>query len=262
MRTRAEASATLDVRPPEPARLSDQVEAQIEDLIVAGEFAVGTRLPGERALFQRFAVSRTVIREAISRLESRGLLRVYPSRGTYVTGTPEWGVKAQWQSWVARDSDKLLAILEVRECLEIRAAALATERASDDDLAELRLAHLNFEQQCARGSLADMSHWDKMFHHQLAACSRNTVLTSFVQNVNDVIMSRRRSILADPAVASRSLEQHRRIVDAVEARDGVQAMRAVAEHIASTRETIAGLANVLQPSPDGASAEPTPPSAA
>jgi GntR family transcriptional repressor for pyruvate dehydrogenase complex len=249
VRTRADSSGTLDFKPPEPTRLSHQVEAQIEDLIVAGEFAVGTRLPGERALLQRFSVSRTVIREAISRLESRGMLRVYPSRGTYVTGTPEWGVKAQWQSWVARDSGKLLAILEVRECLEVRAAALAVERATDDDLAELRLVHLNFEQQCVRESVADMSHWDKVFHHQLATCSHNSVLASFVQNVNDVV-SQRRSILADPTVARRSLEQHGRIVDAVEARDQERAMRAVSEHIASTRDTIIRLrAESVTPGP-------------
>lgn len=253
MPSRTDASAALAFKPPAPGRLSDQVEAQIERLIVTGEFAVGTRLPGERALLERFSVSRTVIREAISRLESRGLLRVYPSKGTYVTGTPEWGVKAQWHSWVARDSSKLLAILEVRECLEVRAAALAIERADDDDLAELRLAHLNFEQQCARESLADMSHWDKIFHHQLATCSHNSVLASFVRNVNEVIVSQRRSILADPAVARRSLDQHRRIVEAVEARDAERAMRAVAEHIASTRETIAHLSDVDAPSRGGAS---------
>lgn len=247
MRPRGEASTALVLKPPEAARLSDQVETQIEDLIVAGEFAVGTRLPGERGLLRRFSVSRPVIREAISRLESRGLLRVYPSKGTYVTGTPEWGVKAQWQAWVARDSDKLLAILEVRECLEVRAAALATERASDDDLAELRLAHLNFEQQCERQSLSDMSHWDKMFHLQLAACSRNSVLASYVQNANDVILSQRRSTLADPAVARRSLVQHLAILEAVEARDRERAMRAVADHIASTRETIARLGEMGPP---------------
>ena len=247
MRTRSETSATPAVRPPEPARLSDQVETQIEDQIVSGEFPVGARLPGERALLQRFSVSRTVIREAISRLESRGLLRVYPSRGTFVTGTPEWGVKAQWQSWIARDSDKVLALLEVRECLETRAAVLASERATDDDLAELRLAHMNFEQQCERGSLADMSHWDKMFHLALAACARNEVLSSFVQSVNAVVMSQRRSTLADPAVARRSLEQHRRILEAVEARDGERARQAVADHIASTRETITRLAKAGDP---------------
>lgn len=250
MPPRALKPSELTVRPPEPGRLSDEVEAQIEDLIVAGEFAVGTRLPGERALLQRFSVSRTVIREAISRLEARGLLRVYPSSGTYVTGTPEWGVKAQWQSWVARDRGKLLAILEVRECLETGAAALAAERASDIDLAELRLVHLNFEQQIARASLADMSHWDKLFHHQLAICSGNTVLASFVQNVNDVIGSARRSILADPAVAASSLAQHGRIVDALEARDPERAMLAVAEHIHSTRERIASLAEDELPDQD------------
>jgi GntR family transcriptional regulator, transcriptional repressor for pyruvate dehydrogenase complex len=249
MRMRAE---PLAVRPPEAARLSDQVETQIEDLIVSGDFAVGTRLPGERALLQRFSVSRTVIREAISRLESRGLLRVYPSSGTYVTGTPEWGVKAQWQSWMARDSDKLLAILEVRECLETRAAALATRRATDEEIAELRLAHLNFEQQVERESVPDMSHWDKVFHLRLATCSGNSVLASFVQNVNNVITSQRRSILADAAVAHRSLAQHGRIVEAIEARDAERAIGAVAEHLESTRATIAHLAEIARPSGDGA----------
>ena len=246
MRTRDEPPA---VRPPDSVRLVHQVESQLEDLIVSGEFGVGSRLPGERPLLQRFSVSRPVIREAISRLESRGLLRVYPSSGTYVTGTPEWGVKAQWQSWVARDTEKLLDILEVREALETRAAALAAERASDHDVAELRLAQLNFAQLVARGSLADMSHWDKIFHHQLAICSGNTVLASFVQNVNDVMVSQRRSILADPAVARRSLEHHERIVAAIEARDAARAISAVADHIGGTRRTIAELA-ALDGSPE------------
>ncbi len=260
MRPRAQSPLQLAVRSPEPARLSDAVEAQIEDLIVSGELAVGSRLPSERALLQQFSVSRSVIREAISRLESRGIIRAYPSSGTYVTGTPEWGVKAHWQSWVARDRGKLLAILEVRECLETRAAALAAERASDIELAELRLAHLNFEQQCARGSVADMSQWDKLFHHQLGICSGNTVLAGFVQNVNDVIGAPRRSILADPAVASRSLAEHARIADAVEARDPERAMLAVAEHIQSTCDRIARLAEAEQPSQEAGAPAPRAPS--
>jgi GntR family transcriptional repressor for pyruvate dehydrogenase complex len=97
-----------------------------------------------------------------------------------------------------------------------------------------------------------MSHWDKMFHYALAACSRNEVLASFVKNANDVVMSLRRSTLADPAVARRSLEQHRRILEAVESRDAERAMQAVADHIASTRETISRLAKAKDgpPQPD------------
>ena len=70
---------------PSEDRLAHQVEAKIEDLIAAGEYAVGSRLPGERELMKRLEVSRPVVREAIGRLESRGLLRVYPSKGTFVT---------------------------------------------------------------------------------------------------------------------------------------------------------------------------------
>lgn len=224
--------------PPEK-RLSDQVEARLEEMIAGGEFGVGSRLPGERALMKRLNVSRPVVRGAIGRLESRGLLRVYPSKGTFVTGTPEWGVKAQWQSWVARDRGKLLALLEVRECLEVRAAALATERASESQLAELRLAQLSFEQQFERGALADMSHWDKVFHHQIGVCSGNPVLASFIENVNETIRSARRSTLADRGAAQRSLGEHRRIIEAMEHREAPEAMRAISDHMASTRDTVA-----------------------
>ena len=78
------------------------------------------------------------------------------------------------------------------------------------------------------------------------------MLASFVQNANDVVMSLRRSTRADPAVARRSLEQHSRILEAVESRDADRAMQAVADHIASTRETITRMAKAgdAPPKPD------------
>ncbi len=228
--------------PPEPLRLSEQVESRLEEMIATGELEVGSRLPGERELMKRLSVSRPVVREAIKRLESRGIVRVYPSRGTFVTGTPEWGIRAQWQSWVAKDREKLMSVLEVRESLEVRAAALAVERGSDEDLAELRLAHLSFEQQCERGSVADLNHWDKVFHHRLAAASGNPVLASFVQNLNETLSSSRRSTLATTEGAQQSCEEHARILHAVEARDADAAMLAVTEHLSRVRRDIARIA--------------------
>jgi DNA-binding FadR family transcriptional regulator len=222
--------------PPASTRLSDKIERDLEDLIASGEFQVGSRLPGERLLMQRLSASRPVIREAITRLESRGLLRVYPSRGTFVTGTPEWGIKAQWQSWVAKDRSKVLSLLEVRESLEILAAQLAAERASESEIAELRLVHTCFEQQVTRGNVSDMSHWDKLFHYQLAVCSGNEVLASFVQNANDTIVTQRRSLLAAPGTAVRSLAEHAQILEAVERHQPNEAVAAVRTHISSSRE--------------------------
>ena len=83
-----------------------------------------------------------------------------------------------------------------------------------------------------------MSHWDKVFHYQIAVCSGNPVLASFIENVNETIRSARRSTLANPEVAQRSLEEHRAIVEAMERRDAPAAMVGVSTHISSTRRTI------------------------
>ena len=197
---------------------------------------MGSRIPGERLLMQRLSASRPVIREAITCLESRGLVRVYPSKGTFVTGTPEWGIKAQWQSWVAKGRSKVLSLLEVRESLEILAAQLAAERASEREIAESGLVHTCFEQQVNRGSESDMSRWDKLFHYQLAVCSGNEVLASFIQNANDTIVTQRRPLLAAPGTAVRSLAEHAQILEAVERHQPNEAVAAVRAHISSSRE--------------------------
>jgi GntR family transcriptional regulator, transcriptional repressor for pyruvate dehydrogenase complex len=226
------------IHPPEDVPLSDRVEAALETMIIEGQLAVGSRLPGERVLMARLGVSRPVVREAISRLKSRGLLRVYPSRGTFVTGTPEWGVGSQWQSWMAGDRERALNFHEVAACLTERAAALAAERSSDADLAELRLAHLCFEQQCERGNVADIVHWDKVFHYRLAICSGNPVLASFVKDVHDAMKASHRSTLAERPTTQLSLQEHAEILAAVEARDPERAVRAATAHNDRARREI------------------------
>lgn len=217
--------------PLEATRLSDQAESRIEDLIARGDLKVGHQLPGERELVNRLGVSRNVVREAIGRLESRGILRVQAGRGTFVTGTPDSALNGRWQTWVAGDRDKVLAMLEVRETLEVRGAGWAVERATAADLTELRRAHQQFERVVGAGTTNEISMADKLFHYQLALAAHNNVLTSFVQNINETISASRRSILAQPEGAQRSLEDHRLILEKVLARDREGAMAAVAAHI-------------------------------
>jgi GntR family transcriptional regulator, transcriptional repressor for pyruvate dehydrogenase complex len=226
------------IHPPEDAPLSDRVEAALEAMIIDGQLAVGSKLPGERILMARLGVSRPVVREAISRLKSRGLLRVYPSRGTFVTGTPEWGVGSQWQSWMAGDRERALNFHDVAACLTVLAAELAAAGTSDADLAELRLAHMCFEQQCERGSVADIVHWDKVFHYRLAVCSGNPVLAAFVKDIHDAMKASHRSTLADRKTTQLSLREHAEILAAVEARDPERAGRAAVAHNDRARREI------------------------
>jgi GntR family transcriptional regulator, transcriptional repressor for pyruvate dehydrogenase complex len=224
--------------PPGSVPQTDRVEQALEEMIVTGQLEVGSRLPGERTLMERLGVSRPVVREAIGRLKGRGLLRVYPSRGTFVTGTPEWGIDAQWQSWMAGDRERALMLNEVSACLNSRAAELAAQRCSEADLAELRLANTCFAQQCERGAVPDIIHWDRVFHYRLALCSGNPVLASFVKDIHDAMKATHRSTLADPHTTRASLTEHAEIVAAIEARDPERAMRAVSVHEARSRDEI------------------------
>jgi len=225
-------------QPPDALPLVDRIEAALEEMIVKGDLSVGTRLPGERTLMQRLGVSRPVVREAISRLKSRGLLRVYPSKGTFVTGTPEWGVDSQWQSWMVGDRERALAMSEVADCLNVRAAELAALRAGEADLAELRLAHECFEQQCERRNVPDIVHWDKVFHHRVAVCAGNPVLVSFLKQIHEAMKATHRSTLAAPSTTERSLGEHRELLAAIEARDSARAARAALAHADSARREI------------------------
>ncbi len=217
--------------PLEATRLSDQAESMIAEQITRGDLKVGQQLPGERELVNRLGVSRTVVREAIGRLESRGILRVHAGRGTFVTGTADSALNGRWQTWVGGDLEKVLTMLEVRETLEAKAAGWAVDRATEAEVVELRLAYEAFERAVGGGSTNDLSMADKLFHYRLALAAHNSVLTSFVQTINETIAASRRSILAQPAGALRSLKDHRLILERVEARDRDGAMAAVAAHI-------------------------------
>ena len=217
--------------PLEAMRLSDQAEALIEQLITSGELQIGAQLPGERELVDRLGVSRTVVREAVGRLASRGILRVQAGKGTFVTGTASSALNERWQAWLGGDRDKVRAMLEVRETLETKGAAWAAERATRSDIEELRRSHKDFERCVAGGNITDISHADKLFHYRLAVCAHNEVLSSFVQNINESISSNRRSVLAAPGGAAKSLREHQEILLAIEARNEKRAMRAVARHI-------------------------------
>src|SRR5258708_31243001 len=92
--------------PLEATRLSDQAESLIEELITNGELKVGARLPGERELVNRLGVSRTVVREAIGRLASRGILHVQAGKGTFGTGTASLPFNIPWPAWLGGGLEK------------------------------------------------------------------------------------------------------------------------------------------------------------
>src|SRR5688500_20171323 len=112
--------------PPVKTR-SQHVVAGLKDKILSGDLAPGTKLPSEAELVEEYAVSRTVVREAVSRLQAEGLVETFQGRGSFVLAVPEPSAFALEPSAIRNHHD-VLAMIDFRMGVETEAAGLAAAR--------------------------------------------------------------------------------------------------------------------------------------
>ncbi|MGJ8546181.1 MAG: FadR/GntR family transcriptional regulator [Sulfitobacter sp.] len=130
--------------------LSDQVTEALRDNVMNGDWPVGSMIPSESRLAQNLEVSRTVIREAVSRLKAEGILSSQQGRGALVSSDrPQMGFAIDKQD--VESLRKLRQILDLRSGVEIEAAALAAERGSDLARAEVMAAARAFADAAGGG---------------------------------------------------------------------------------------------------------------
>ncbi|WP_421504404.1 pyruvate dehydrogenase complex transcriptional repressor PdhR [Edwardsiella piscicida] len=157
-------------------KLSDVIEQQLEYLILEGTLRPGEKLPPERELAKQFDVSRPSLREAIQRLEAKGLLLRRQGGGTFVQAN-------LWQSFsdplaelLAAHPESQYDLLETRHALEGIAAYYAALRSTDEDFVRLRECHLAIESAQAAGDLDGEA--DAVMQYQVAVteAAHNAVL--------------------------------------------------------------------------------------
>src|SRR5262245_55853004 len=129
----------LRIKPVERHSLVDAVVSRIREVIEQGRLRAGDRLPTEAELSEQLGVSRTVVREAVSQLESLGLLSVQRGRGMFVgDGSGLAGCVKILRTAMALSPGELVRFTEFRTAVECYAARLAAERATPEDLADLK----------------------------------------------------------------------------------------------------------------------------
>ena len=204
-------------------RIADTIAAEI----ASGAYQPGTRLPAERDLAERFAVSRPTIREAMIALEIRGLVGARKGSGIYVSATPpEPGP-------IAAELDVgAFELIEARTLFESEAAALAAAAIDADQLAELRTLLAEMQQERGTDAAFDA---DKRFHIAIAAATGNSLVISVVEMLWAVreqsplcvhMFARARRKGLTPRV-----NEHELIVDALAQRDPQQARDAMRAHL-------------------------------
>ena len=167
-----------------PGTLADRVTGVLLQKIKSGEFAVDARLPSELALAQRFAVSRTVIREAVSRLKSEGLVEARQGSGTVVLAP---SITAPFRIDVdLNDSmQAVLRVIELRRGLEADMAALAAERRTEVQNKHIKQALLAIDKAVAAGR--DGVEEDLAFHAAISHATGNPLYTSLLQFLSQFI---------------------------------------------------------------------------
>jgi GntR family transcriptional repressor for pyruvate dehydrogenase complex len=206
--------------------LHELVARRVLSHIVQHDLAEGDRLPGERELARRLAVSRTSVRQAIAGLTEAGVLASRHGGGTYVVRLDP---DAEPLASVPARHARLHSVHEARRVLEVPAAALAAARRSEKDIEAMCCALELMASEIAAGGIGTRG--AAAFHAAVIAAAQNPTLCELMAHIEPDVDETRSDSLSQKDRPLRSLEDHRRIAAAIESQDPEASAAAMQQHL-------------------------------
>lgn len=214
--------------------LKDKVYEALKEAITSMDIYSSPQPPklDERKLAEELGVSRTPVREAISRLEQEGLVQTIPRRGAFV---------------VRKSKTEILEMICVWAALEGMAARLATKHATDTELASLRKLFTTFDDTDeTRAHIDEYSETNIEFHQAIMRLSKCELLIDIAEGLFIHMRSIRSQTIKERNRASQSIIDHMRIIEALENRNTDLAERLVREHALNLAEHVKQYADYLE----------------
>ncbi|CAN5174813.1 transcriptional regulator NanR [soil metagenome] len=214
-------------------KIYQEVHDRLMERIRSGAIPPNAQLPSERELMEEYGVGRPAVREALQALERSGIVEIiHGERARVVVPTAD-----RLMAQIAGGAMHLLRsqpgtlehLKEVRLFLETGTARMAAERATDEDVARLRLAVVRH-----RASVAEPERFielDMAFHREIAGISGNPIFPSIVEAMFRWAGEHYQSLVRAPGAEELTLAEHERIVDAIAARDASGAAEAMHAHL-------------------------------
>ena len=224
-----------------PRNLAQGLVASISERIRGGDIRPGDKLPTESEIMRQFGVSRTVVREALSRLQASGLVETHHGVGTYALEPSGSGDFRVDPADIATVRD-VLVLLELRICLESEAAGLAAMRRSETQLAEMRRALDAFKGALDSGG--DTITPDFQFHLLVSQSTDNRYFADLMSHLGSAIIPRTRINSAKFAHEDRAAYlarvnlEHEDIYSAIMRQDAEGARAAMRTHLSNSRERL------------------------
>ena len=210
-------------------RLFEDVAGQIRKLIAEGALQPGDLLPPERQLAERFGVSRNSVRDALRVLELTGLVVTRHGEGNVVADVSAETLVAPISLLLVRKRKLVIELLDVRKMLEPGLAARAARHATREQIDALEDILRRQREKAARGESTVEE--DSQFHYTIALAAQNSVVLKLLDVLMDLLRETRARSLQVAGRLERSLAGHRRVLEAIKARDAAAAERAVRKHL-------------------------------
>ena len=212
-----------------PLPASAGVAARLEDYIRRGGFKAGDRLPSERQFSELLGFSRTAVREAVKQLNQKGLVRSSIGRGLFVAERSSDAVAASLDTLLHLGDGTVGDVMEMRHIMGTAAARLAATRATAADREELRALLEEMERDWRRPGV--LRRVGGAFHLVLARAAGNPLLAALMEPVLALMDRVRADVPIPGGPTEQGVRGHRRIYDAVAARDAAAAAAAMEEHL-------------------------------
>lgn len=202
--------------------LRELVSDALREAIVNGTLRAGERLM-EIQLAEDMGVSRTPVREAIRKLELEGFVVMLPRKGAYVA---DLSIK------------DINEVFEIRSALDGLAAGLAAERITEGELEQLERLLVEIGNSIEQGDLDLAVEIDTRFHDVLYKASRNDRLVGFIGNLRELFQRFRTISMGYPGRLKETIEEHKRLVEAISQRDVELAQTLAREHMENAEGTL------------------------
>lgn len=226
------------VSPIQRRKLYQDVVERLMQRIQTGEIGPGEQLPPERELMEQFGVGRPAVREALQALERSGIVEISHGERARVTIPTARDLIAQVASGARHllqlQPDMLGHLKEARIFLEGGMARLAALNATPQDVVLLR--RRIEEHRASLPRLEEFLARDMAFHREVARVSGNPIFPAIVEAIFQWASDYYRPLVRAPGAEQLTLEEHTRLVDAIEARDPVAAEQAINAHLTRSNE--------------------------
>lgn len=218
----------------------EEVADRIREVIESRQLPPGARLPGELDLVEQLQVSRPVLREALSRLQSLGLVEIRRGRGTFVGDRNSLTHCAQLvQTAITVSPRELLTYAELRTAIEVQAVRQAAERATSAQLAELDALLVALDE--VERPYVEHLDLDFRFHKKLVEASGNPLMQNLMEVLCEFVIAQMAQTTPTPVDNELGRTLHRQIVSAVRQRDADAAERAMRQHMNAVLERLTRL---------------------